>query len=347
MFNFTSFAFPNSGPHWQAQDTSFAGISGGRTSGLMAACLDPTIKLLFENTGREHPRTYDFLTALDEALGNRIVWLEYVKPIKKGDAPKNARFQIVNYKTADRTGAPFRAFMETLAEFRETKGLPPVAPWARGRLCTAQMKHKTGERYIKSLGIDVFTMFVGLRADEPTRVHDLKKEESQRVDFRCPLFDVGIKKQDVLDFWSRQSFDLEIQEYQGNCDGCFLKDQSDLSRSLGEMDDPEFWFAMEEYPRFGGADFVGYRQLRDEYEMRLEIEQRLKALYFDGSTTATKQPIDKQVFSTLQNSMLAQQAFKTQKRMLNVIRQEKRRVLHGPVGFSCSCEASFNLPDEV
>lgn len=66
---------------------AFAGISGGRTSAMMAALLGPEVTLCFENTGREHPKTYDFLHELDGALGGRIVWLEFRKPRIKGAPP--------------------------------------------------------------------------------------------------------------------------------------------------------------------------------------------------------------------------------------------------------------------
>lgn len=323
--------------------TAFAGISGGRTSGMMAALLDPGVTLLFENTGREHKGTYEFLRNLDDALGKRIVWLEYVKPKTKGAAPKEAQFRIVDYDTADRSGGPFLAFMETLTEYRAMhKGLPPTVPWPGARLCTAQMKHKTGERYIKSLGIKEYTMAVGLRADEPTRISSLMRQASQDRDFVCPLFDAKIIKADVMSFWSQQSFDLNIQEYQGNCDGCFLKDQADLSRALGEMSDPEFWFLLEmTYPRFGGTEFAGYRRLRGEYELRLELSDLLTAWIRNGSQ---KKEIEARALLAFDDAK-TQSAFGTPKRFLNVIRQEYRRCVEGTKAISCSCEASFNSPD--
>lgn len=303
----------------------FAGISGGRTSGLMACLVAPDVRLLFENTGREHEKTYEFLHELDCRLGGRITWLEYRKPKIKGDRPKNARFEIVNFKTADRSGGPFEAFMETMAEYRHLhKGLPPISPWARGRICTAQMKHKTGERYISTLGIEEFTMSVGLRADEPHRIHGLRNEETSRISFDFPLNELNLSKSDVMQFWSEQDFDLDIQEYQGNCDGCFLKDQSDLSRSLGEMKDPEWWIAMgQRYPMFGGRDFVGYETLLAEHPERVAIE------------------------TALRNGLIPTQSLiKDPRRFRNVVRQEERRLRGETLGFSCSCEASFNLPEE-
>jgi hypothetical protein len=115
-------------------DHSFAGISGGATSGMMAALLPPYVRLCFENTGREHPNTYEFLRELATALGREITWLEFRKPQVKGARPRDFDFAVVDYATADRSGGPFEAFMEAIAEYRETKGEPPLSPWARQRI---------------------------------------------------------------------------------------------------------------------------------------------------------------------------------------------------------------------
>lgn len=182
MFKFTDDLLSKRKSYFDSNDVAFAGISGGRTSGLMGCLLAPSIQLLFENTGREDTRTLDYLNELDLALKSYrktsivITWLEYRKPKVKADRPKNAQWAIVNYKTADRSGGPFEAFMEAMNEFREAKGAKPIAPYHHGRICTAQMKHKTAERYISSLGIDTYTMFVGLRGDELDRVYKLKKK---------------------------------------------------------------------------------------------------------------------------------------------------------------------------
>ncbi len=327
MLNFTGFeAWRDSVSFKPDYLPTFAGISGGRTSAVIAACSDPRITLLFENTGREKSATYDYLEELDIALGRRIIWLEYRKPLVYGDEPKHARFEVVSYKTANRTGQPFIDFMETLAEYRAIhKGLSPTSPWKKARICTAQMKHKTGERYIASLGIKEFMMFVGLRADEPDRVSDLMRQETNKISFRCPLFDLGIEKAQVLKFWAQQPFDLKLEAYQGNCDGCWLKDQASLSRIMNEIPDPEFWYAMEEkYPRFGGAYRRSYRFLANEFDVRKAIEQKLIA----------NKPTDEFISK-----------FQTKRRYLAVLKEEKDRIQYGPENISCACESSFNLED--
>lgn len=351
---------------------TFAGISGGRTSAVVAACSDPFVRLLFENTGREDEKTYVFIRELDRAVRRQrrdilkargcefadlaltsdrfgITWLEYRPPVSLGDWPQKAEYAVVNFESANRTGQPFKDFMRALYAFRQKHGAHgrhgpaasctscqtgtactlhgPVSPWKKSRICTAQMKHKTAERFIeRSLGLDEYTMFVGLRADEPGRVSDLKVQETAKQTFRCPLFDLGISKVDVLRFWSQQTFDLDLPAYRGNCDGCWLKKQADLARIMHEIPDPEFWFEMEEmYPKFGGVGFGGYRRLAAEYDVRLKIENRLRA----GQDTA---------------DLEAQ--FPKRRRYLSVLKQEQYRLDNPEEGVSCSCEASTNLPEE-
>lgn len=306
---------------------SFAGISGGATSGMMAALLPTETVLTFQSTGREHPRTLDFLHELDGALGGRIVWLEFRKPKAKGARPMHFEFAVVDYRTADRSSGPFEAFMEAMAEYRETNGEPPLEPWARQRICTAYMKHKVADHYIDSLGVTSCDRFIGLRADEPDRVEGIKKASTRRWCFRCPLDLAGIVTPDVREFWDAQPFKLGLLPRQGNCTACFLKDEGDLSRVLAEPEtDAAWWFAMQrKYPGFGGRAKPSYEQLAGERDDRLAIERVLRA----GGTPRNAG-----------SSMGA-------RRFGLVVIQERKRIEGKGGSFSCSCEASLDLADRI
>lgn len=268
--------------HFSTRGPTFVGVSGGSTSAMLAALLPDDAVLTFQNTGRELPRTLDFLDELDAALGRRIVWLEFRKPRVKGAAPKNFEYAVVNYRTADRSGRPFEELLEALAEYRATlcpaKG--PLAPWARGRFCTAYLKHRVMDHYVRDvLGeTEAHDSVVGLRADEERRVVSLRKASTQRVSFRVPLYEAGITKADVREFWAAQSFALGLQDHEGNCGLCFLKDQADQSRMMLHPDsDPDWWIAMQaKWALFGGRDHVGYAALRDEAPVRIAIADALR-----------------------------------------------------------------------
>jgi hypothetical protein len=304
---------------------AFAGISGGRTSAMMAALCDERVVFTFCNTGREHPRTLDYLNELDAALGRRIVWLEFRPPRVKGARPRDFEFAVVDYRTAARKGEPFDAFMQALAEYRAANGEPPLAPWARGRICTGYLKHKVKEHYIASLGITEYDNVVGLRADEPRRVRELLALGTKRYTFRCPLFDAQITKKDVLAFWASQSFDLDLPEHLGNCTGCYLKDYADISRALGEPEtDAAWWIAMQRrYKDFGGRNFPGYDRLLHELPTRLSIEAALRR---------GEQPES--------DGRLEPKHFKL------VVIQERKRMESGAAAFSCACEATHEIADD-
>ncbi len=301
-----------------------AGISGGRTSAMMAALCDEKATLAFMNTGREHPNTLEYLRELDAVLGGRIVWLEFRKPKVKGAPPRMAEFAVVSYATADRSGRPFEEMLEMLAEFRATKGEGPLAPWARQRLCTAYLKQRVQEHYARSLGLETYEYFVGLRHDEPERVFRIKDRDTQALFARTPLYDAGITKGDVLAFWQAQSFNLRLEEHQGNCTGCFLKDQGDLARVLMEPEtDAAWWLRMERtYKDFGGRKFPGYASIALEAPDRLAIERALRA----GEMPA--QAIGSNIGA---------------RRHHLLVLQEKRRLTEARTPFSCSCEQSYAI----
>lgn len=303
---------------------TFAGISGGRTSAMMAALLDDGITLSFQNTGREHDGTYVFLDRLQNLLGREIIWLEFRKPEIRGSAPKFARFEIVNYETADRKGRPFIEFMETIEEYRATKGLGPVAPYHRMRLCTAYMKSRVMRSWIASMGIDRFVTHVGLRSDEPDRVEKLHSESTSKRLFRTPLSSSGITKNDVMRFWDHQPFDLEIQDYEGNCTGCFLKDQADRSRAMMDpASDPGWWFSLQDrWPDFGGRDNPSYRQLAAEGPTRLRIEKAIAA--GDRDAVSVDRP-----------------QYMSPRRFRLVVIQERKRLDGFRQAFSCMCENAY------
>lgn len=86
-----------------------------------------------------------------------------------------------------------------------------------------------------------FVSVVGLRADEPHRVGRVLErncaisEEKRFADgelVTAPLFDAGVTKEDVREFWAGQEFDLGLSHdlNQSNCVFCFMKGERELRR---------------------------------------------------------------------------------------------------------------------
>jgi 3'-phosphoadenosine 5'-phosphosulfate sulfotransferase (PAPS reductase)/FAD synthetase len=213
-------------------------FSGGRTSAYMLhqileanGDLPERVLVSFQNTGREMPETLDFVQECGERWGVRIVWLEY--------RPGDPRFEVVSHNSASRNGEPFEALI------RKRKFLPNRV----ARFCTTELKAHCEGRYLKSVGWDRWVKAVGIRADEPKRLHGAPPRE--RFTLWHPLAHAGVSRRDVSNFWSGQPFDLRLPNVDGrtqlgNCDGCFLK--SEAARAALARDYPEraqWWADME------------------------------------------------------------------------------------------------------
>lgn len=209
-------------------------FSGGRTSGYMLhqiaeanGGIPDRVCVSFQNTGREMPQTLDFVQECSQRWGIPVVWLEY--------RPENPRFEIVNHNSASRNGEPFEMLI------RKRKFLPNQV----ARFCTAELKVHCSTRYAKSIGWGRFTKAVGIRADEARRIPENPPKE--RWTLWHPLFNAGVTKRDVADFWSKQPFDLDLphqkgKTWLGNCDGCFLKSEANLASLAREYPDRHQWW---------------------------------------------------------------------------------------------------------
>jgi len=114
-----------------------------------------------------------------------------------------------------------------------------------------------------------FISFVGLRGDEPRRAANLflrnntsfaqgKLADGEFV--YAPLFDEGYAKEDVLQFWRDQSFDLDIDHNTNlsNCVHCFMKGTQALKQLARVKPENE-----------GPSDIRWWADLEDRYARRV------------------------------------------------------------------------------
>lgn len=191
-------------------------FSGGRTSAYMTKkILDnwrdryPAIHVVFANTGMEHPKTLEFIKNCDEVFGFGTIWIESVINPERGIGPG---FRAVTYDTASRSGAPFEDFIRK-------HGIPNTS-WMH---CTKALKMQPMKAWLADNGLSERSCYtaIGIRADETRRVNDKNAAERNII---YPLIDAWpTDKDDVLSWWEDQPFDLEIEEFEGNCLGCFKK----------------------------------------------------------------------------------------------------------------------------
>ena len=199
-------------------------FSGGRTSGYLTQRLLKQKKkwkdiiVIFANTGQEHEKTLEFINKCDKKFGFNTVWLEAVPHLgeKKGSTAK-----IVNFKTASRNGEPFERVIEKYG-----------IPWSKAGHCTRELKENPIKNYLKERGLDKSNrvMAIGIRADEAHR----QIKTAQLNNFIYPLVGWDIDKEDVLDWWEEQDFDLEIPEHMGNCVWCWKKSYIKLATVMKE-----------------------------------------------------------------------------------------------------------------
>jgi len=194
-------------------------FSGGKSSAMATLISDPQPEdiILFDDTTREHPLTYKFIEDFEKYEGLKVHTAAYTHTRSPGlvgfDAMNNNKSYLPN----------------------RTK-----------RICTTELKVETTKRYLKSLGIKQIEQFIGFRADEERRVKSFKPTWKNSTT-RFPLYEQGINKAMVNEFWANKPYNLEIPPILGNCDLCFLKGKNAIIKILSHYPDlAEKWIRDEE-----------------------------------------------------------------------------------------------------
>ena len=192
-----------------AKEKLILSFSGGRTSAYMTQRMLNEYShlydmiVLFANTGMEHEKTLKFVHQCDEHFNFKTVWLE---ANVYQDERKGTGYKITNYQDAVRG---FNIFEDVIKKYGIFN--------ASYLHCTREMKIAPINSYVASMGLKGAKQAIGIRSDEIRRVRD-------NDNILYPLVNLfPTDKIDVLDFWQNQLFDLEIEEFEGNCIGCHKK----------------------------------------------------------------------------------------------------------------------------
>lgn len=171
-------------------------FSGGKTSAYMTIHEYREGDLvIFCDTGREHPKTYKFINDFEAFENIPIIRLKY------------------------------EGGFENLIIKRK------AVPNNFKRFCTIELKVKTARRYLRSIGINKYENLVGFRFDEPLRVSRRKQHWKSVID-KFPLYEKGITKQMINEYWKNKTYTLEIPSILGNCDLCFMKGKNAIINIL-------------------------------------------------------------------------------------------------------------------
>jgi len=235
-------------------------FSGGRTSAFMAILLKEMPKykdyqkvFIFANTGKEKEETLEFVEKCDKEFNLNIVWLEALVNKEKGIG---TTYKIVSFKTASRNGEPFKDMLDKYA-----------MPNNFASNCTRELKLYPINKYVKDLGFDEVITAMGIRYDERHRKSNFAEE--QNVIY--PLCDdLKVDAIFIRNWWDRQCFDLQLKDYEGNCDLCFKKSVRKRLTLIKENPEiAEWWLKMEN-------KYTTERIPRFDLRTNLSIEQLVK-----------------------------------------------------------------------
>lgn len=177
-------------------------FSGGESSAMQVIKAKPGINdiVLFADTKRELPQTYDFIDRFEKEESiyvHRAVFTHKNAPGLEG----------------------YDAYVKAY----EKQYLPNV----NTRGCTRELKIRTAKRFLRALGIQRFTQFIGFRSDEQSRIVDYK-DRFVKIKTRFLLNELDIDSTGVNDFWASKPYRLRLPKILKNCDLCFLKGRDNL-----------------------------------------------------------------------------------------------------------------------
>lgn len=191
-------------------------FSGGRTSAYLVYLMEQKrfsgadVHYVFMDTGAEHPKTYEFIRNIVHRWGIPLVCIRMVAlPMNKG-----VGYRVVPVDELEPDLTPFRDMLHKYG-----------APDAARPHCSNKMKERPFQRYCKERFGKDYTTWLGIRADEPLRLGERKG-----VRFLAEL--TSATKQDILNWWSTQPFDLEVNEHLGNCVFCVKKADGKLNLAI-------------------------------------------------------------------------------------------------------------------
>jgi hypothetical protein len=209
-------------------------FSGGKTSALMTIMNYRKGDLvIFADTGREHDKTYKFINDFEAHENIPVIRISYE--------------------------GGFRGMLE----HKKFKNIPNRVK----RICTVELKIKTAKRWLRAnYGKQNYEWLVGFRSDEERRV----KKYNSFVNYiypKFPLYEAGIDKAQVNEYWSKKNYTLEIPAILGNCTLCFLKGKNaiiNIMRSYPEL--AKDWIEDEELSKSIGKghtyfEDITYKQL--------------------------------------------------------------------------------------
>lgn len=215
-------------------------FSGGRTSGYMVHLMEQKrindgwdVEYVFMDTGAEHPKTYEFIRNCVEHFGIELTCLRADVDMSMGKSN--------NYKSisVNDIGWDLSIMQDIMKKYG---GFTINRPH-----CTDKLKSILLDKYKRdTYGKGNYYTWLGMRIDEPRRLKftqenaDLfgkKTNNPQNIRYLAEISESN--KEDIIQWWNNQPFDLEIDEHLGNCVFCIKKSSPKIA--LAARDEPELF----------------------------------------------------------------------------------------------------------
>ncbi|PHM48390.1 phosphoadenosine phosphosulfate reductase domain-containing protein [Xenorhabdus sp. KK7.4] len=222
-------------------------FSGGRTSAYLVYLMEQRrkqgedVRYVFMDTGAEHPSTYRFVRELVKFWDIPLVVLQADINPQLGASNGYTIWEPKDIQTRMPILKPFTEMVKKYG-----------TPYIGGAFCTDRLKLRPFRDYCNDhFGRGNYQTWIGIRADEPRRL-----TRKGGVSYLADISDVD--KQDVLDWWQEQPFDLSLPEHLGNCVFCIKKSAKKLG--LACRDEPGLKIQFEE--QCINADYIrdGHRK---------------------------------------------------------------------------------------
>lgn len=240
-------------------------FSGGRTSAKLTLLAidefgDKNVDVIFMDTGAEHPKTYEFIRNLVKVFDVNLVCLRanFNQPLGVG-----VQFDVVDISECRFDLEPFKSMIKKYG-----------VPYIGGMFCTDRMKLQPFNKYCKMHYGSVPETWLGIRTDEPNRLR-----EKPGIRYLAEICDD--EKQDIISWWSKQVFDLEIPEWLGNC--VFCPKKSNLKLAAAQRDEPELYM---QWLDMLYSDDVRFDEKTGHWSQMYRGKKSLEQVVamFDGST---------------------------------------------------------------
>lgn len=230
-------------------------FSGGRTSAYLCSLIKklyPGAVFVFMDTGAEHPATYDFVRKCNDYFGLNLVCLRAKVSQENGVG--------ISYETINIAdiGYNLNVWRDMLSKYS--------TPYMHGAFCTKNFKTVPFEKYANAAwGKGNYHTILGIRIDEPRRLN-MRKDFSYLADIS------DFDKKDVLDWWSKMPFDLQIPEHLGNCVFCIKKGVNKIA--LAAKDEPQLASDFMEVVEGKTVRLIPSRTVSPEYMYRNNMSLR-------------------------------------------------------------------------